>query len=131
MSITATMCCRQMSGMSRLSTTAATEGATRTVTSFTWSASNGCLARIASTPSSGAWIGEPTVHFLMSVRAISYCSPSLSVTRSGFAFGATAEKKLSAPEKTSSMPVHPESTRSAAVTPLLAGRPANTKAFSM
>ena len=34
-SITATMCCRQMSGMSRLSTTLATEGASRTVTFLT------------------------------------------------------------------------------------------------
>ena len=40
-SITATMCWRQMSGMSRLSTTAPTVGARRMTTLFTSSASNG------------------------------------------------------------------------------------------
>ncbi len=129
--MTATMCCRQMSGMSRLSTTPPTDGARRTVTALTSSASNGRFFRMFSMASSGAWMGVPTVHFLMSVLTISYRSPSLSTSADGLPFGAFTWKKLSSPENTSSTPFQPERTSSAAVTPLRAGMPANTNPFSM
>ena len=49
----------------------------------------------------------------------------------GSFIGLKASKKLSAPENTSSTPVPPACTRSAAVTPLRAGMPPKSNAFSM
>ena len=81
--------------------------------------------------SSGAWMGVPTLHFLMSVLTTSKRPPSASASRDGSASGACTCRKLSSPENTSSTPFHPLRTRSAAVTPLRAGMPPNTKPFSM
>ena len=52
------------------------------------------------------------------------------MTIDGSFFGPNARKKLSAPESTSSTPVPPASTRSAAVTPFFAPMPPKSKAFS-
>ena len=71
-SITATMCCRQMSGMSRLSTTAATDRRQpHDDAASPRRPRTDAASRRVSMASSGAWIGVPTVHFLMSVRVIS------------------------------------------------------------
>ena len=45
--------------------------------------------------------------------------------------GALARMKLSGPDRMSSMPVQPARTSSAEVTPLRAGMPPNTNAFSI
>ena len=119
-----------MSGISRLLTILASLVATRTTICFTWSGSNRCFFSRISSASSGAWIGAPTVHFLTLVRVISYRSPSLSTSIDGSFLGANAWKKLSAPDRTSSTPVPPASTSSAAVTPFLAGMPPKSNAFS-
>ena len=70
-SITATMYSRQMSGMSRLLTVLASSLAIRTTTFRTSSAVNVRCLKKSANASSGAWMGEPTVHFLMFVRVIS------------------------------------------------------------
>ena len=70
-SITATMCCRQMSGISRLFTVRASSLAMRTTTFCTSSALKERRLKNSSSASSGAWMGEPTAHFLMLVRMIS------------------------------------------------------------
>ena len=70
-SITAHMCCMQMSGMLRLSVVFAPCLATRT-TSFSTSSALMPSARMrSSSESSGAWIGEPTDQRLMLVFMIS------------------------------------------------------------
>ena len=66
-SITATMCCRQMSGMSRLSTTSATDGCKPHGHMAHLIGLERLLAADRLDRVSGPWIGEPTVHFLMSV----------------------------------------------------------------
>ena len=70
-SITATMCCRQMSGMSRLLSTEALRVPSRTTTLRTSPGANGRRFNISSNASSAAWMGEPTDHFLMLVRTTS------------------------------------------------------------
>ena len=70
-SITAHMCCMQMSGMSRLSVVFAPWCATRTTTFSTCFAFKRCSLIRSASESSGAWIGEPTDQRLMLVRMIS------------------------------------------------------------
>src|SRR5262245_24196979 len=70
-SMMATICWRQMSGISRLSTTEASRVPSRTTTLRTAAASNARRFAMSSSASSGAWIGEPTDHFLMLVRITS------------------------------------------------------------
>src|SRR5713226_9472964 len=70
-SMTATMCCKQISGMSRLLTMAASSEASCTVACCSCEASKGrCLRRI-SRASRAAWMGEPTGQRLMLVRVTS------------------------------------------------------------
>ena len=76
-------------------------------------------------------MGEPTLHFLMSVRVTSYRSPRRSTSTAGLPAGDIASKKLSSPDSTSSTPLHFKLTTRAAVTPLRAGIPPNTNPFSM
>jgi len=70
-SMMATMCCMQISGISRLLTVLASSLAMRTTTFRTSSAAKDRFWKKPASASSGAWIGEPTVHFLMLVRVIS------------------------------------------------------------
>ena len=83
--ITAIICCKQMSGISRLFTIAASSVASRTETCCTSFALKGRCFRRISRASRAAWIGEPTGHFLMFVRMISKRSPSCSVSPRGSA----------------------------------------------
>ena len=70
-SITAHMCCMQMSGMLRLSVVLAAWCATRMFSLSTSAALMPCSRISSSRPSSGAWIGEPTDQRLMLVFMIS------------------------------------------------------------
>ena len=86
-SMTATMYCRQISGMVRLLTMPASRVAIVTTTCCTSSARKRCCRSSRSSASSGAWIGDPTVHFLMLVRATSNRVPSWSTRPAGSAPG--------------------------------------------
>jgi hypothetical protein len=70
-SMTATMCCKQISGISRMSTIPASVCATRTTIDLTFAGPISCFLKILSIASSGAWMGEPTDHFLRLFRRYS------------------------------------------------------------
>ena len=67
----------------------------------------------------------------MFVRITSYRSPSSATISSGLGDDENERKKLRSPSKTFHTPVKPMSTSTAAVTPLRAGIPAKSNAFSM